>query len=300
MTSNTTQRYLQGTIVILLVAFVGQVGYEYWFNKPKPTVFAAWAYDPRNLAEAKGLAKDVVEAEVMKVERANDLVVRAPGEPGGVERVAIEVVTMKVRGAMKGKLAKEVQVFRTAGIPVANRKMPSMSKAPPKPKKGATKPPKRARPFNANTINIHDDVKYKKGERYMMFLREGPKVKVKGRRVATKSLVNPSTRFRIGKDNKVAPIIQNRLGRQFKGRLLKDFKATIQKTGARKPIPGKKPGRMIFPRIKVKPGMLKGLKGKVVPRGIDPGGSPEAMEEMELGEVEVPTEGAAPEYQDLE
>ena len=299
MTANKTHRYLQGVIAILLVAFVGQVGYEYWFNKPKPTVFAAWAYDPRNMAEAKSLAKEVVEAEVMKVERANDLVVKAPGEPGGVERVAIEVVTMKVKGALKGKPGQEIQVFRTAGIPVNNRGMPPMSKAPKKPK-GATKPPKRATPFNANTINIHDDVKYKKGERYMMFLRNGPSVKVKGRRVATKSLVNPSTRFRIGKDNKINPIVQNRLGRQFKGRLLKDFKATIQKTGARKPIPGKKPGQMIFPRLKIKPGMMKGLKGKIRPRGIDPGGAPDAMEEMELGEVELPVEGAAPEYQDLE
>ncbi len=299
MKNNKIQRYLQGTIAVLLVAFVGQVGYEYVFNKPKPTVFAAWAYDPRSLAEAKGLAEDVVEAEVMKVERANDLVVKAPGEPGGVERVAIEVVTMKVRGAMKGKPAQEIQVFRTAGIPVKNREMPSMSKAPKKPK-GATNPPKRATPFNANTINIHDDVKYQKGERYMMFLRKGPTVKVKGRRVATKSLVNPSTRFRIGKDNKIAPLVQNRFGRQFKGRPLKDFKATIQKTGALRPIPGKKPGQMVFPRLKVKPGMMKGLKGKIRPRGIEPGGAPEAMEEMELGEMEIPTEGAAPEYEDLE
>ncbi|MCA9473649.1 MAG: hypothetical protein MRJ96_08695 [Nitrospirales bacterium] len=299
MTSKKTHQCLQGLIAVLLVAFVGQVGYEYWFNKPKPTVFAAWAYDPRTMVEAKGLAQEVVEAEVTNVERADDLVVKAPGEPGGVERIAIEVVTMKVQGTLKGKPAQEVQVFRTAGIPVSNREMPPMSQAPPKPK-GATNPPKRATPFNANTINIHDDVKYKKGERYMMFLRNGPTVKVKGRRVDTKSLVNPSTRFRIGKDNKISPIVQNRLGLQFKGEPLQEFKATIQKTGALKPIPGEKPGQMILPSLKVKPEMLKGLKGKIRPRGIDPGGASDAMQDMELGEVELPVEGAAPEYEDLQ
>jgi hypothetical protein len=285
-------RFLQGTIAVLFVAFTGQVGYEYWFKKPEPVLMAAWAFEPRTLAEAKGLSKEVVEAEVTKVERADDLVIPAPGEPGDVERIAIEVVSMKVKGAMKGQPGQEIQVFRTAGIPVTRNDMPNMKDAPPKPK-GASDPPARPTPFVANTINIHDDQAYKVGESYVMFLRDGPQVSVKGKRVATKSLLNPSTRFRVERDNKVTPTIPDGLGQSFKGKPLQNFKADIQQAADRGPIPGKLPGQMVLPAIPIKPGMMP---GGIRPRGIEGGETPEGME-AEMGEIEVPTEGQAPELQ---
>jgi hypothetical protein len=293
MNSQTLNRFLQGTIAILFVAFAGQVSYEYWFNKPDPVLMAAWAFEPRNLAEAKGLAKEVVEAQVTRVERADDLVIPAPGEPGGVERIAIEVVTMKVKGSMKGKPGQEIRLFRTAGIPVSKRGIPNMKDAPPKPK-GASKRPSKASPFVANTINVHDDQNYKVGENYVMFLRDGPRVKVKGRQMTTKTLLNPSTRFRVGKDNKVTPTIPHGLGRHYKGRSLQQFKASIQQTKEIGPRPGKRPGSLFLPKLRFKPGMIPGM---VQPRGIEGGEAPEGMEEVEFGEMEVPTEGEAPELQ---
>ena len=294
MNSQTVNRFLQGTIAILFVAFAGQVGYEYWFNKPEPVLMAAWAFEPRNLAEAKGLAKEVVEAQVTKVERADDLVIPAPGEPGNVERIAIEVVSMRVKGAMKGKPGQEVRLFRTAGIPVTKKGMPNMKGAPPKPK-GASKPPSRPTPFIENTINVHDDQDYKVGENYVMFLRDGPQVKVKGQRVSTKALLNPSTRFRIGKDSKVSPTKPEGLGRYYKGRSLQQFKTNIQQTKEIGPRPGKVPGSLFLPKLRFKPGMIPG--GMVRPRGIEGGKALKGMEEVEFGEIEVPTEGEAPELQ---
>ncbi len=288
MTLQNLNRYLQGTIAVLLVTFVGQVSYEYFFNKPEPVLLAAWAFEPRTLAEAKGLAKDVVEAQVTKVERADDLIIPAPGEPGGVERIAIEVVNMRVKGAMKGQPGQAIQVFRTAGIPVGKRDMPNMKDAPPKPR-GASKPPSKPTPFIENTINIHDDQEYKVGESYVMFLRDGPQVKMKGKRIATKTLVNPSTRFKVGKDNKVTPLIPDGLGRPFMGNSIQQFKDSIQKTKGIGPIPGKITGQMILPGLKIKPKMRPGL---VRPRGIEGGNAPAEIEE--LGEMEVPTEGEAP------
>jgi hypothetical protein len=283
---------LQGIIGCLLVAFIGQVGYEYFFNKPEPVLLASWAYEPRNLAEAKGLAQEIVEAQVMNVERADDLITKAPGEPGGIDRIAVEVVTMKVNGAMKGRPGQEIQVFRTAGIPVNKRGMPPMSQAPPRPK-GAANPPKQITPFTENMVNIHDDVEYKPGERYMMFLREGPNVRMKGRVVPTKSLLNPSTRFRIGKDNRVMPTIPDTLGQPFKGKPLQNFKTDIQQAVERVPVPGKLQGQLILPALKIKPGRMP---GGIRPRGIEGAKGHEDME-IELGEIEVPTEGTAPEYQ---
>lgn len=290
MNSQTVNRFLQGTIAVLFVAFAGQVGYEYWFKKPDPVLMAAWAFEPRTLAEAKGLAKEVVEAQVTNVERADDLVIPTPEEPGGAVRIAIEVVSMKVKGAMKGQPAQDIQVFRTAGIPVKRNDMPDMKNAPPRPK-GASNPPARPTPFMENTINIHDDQDYKVGENYVMFLRDGPNVRVKGRQVATKTLLNPSTRFRVEKDNRITPTIPDGLGQSFKGKPLQNFKADIQQAADRGPIPGKLPGQMVLPKLEIKPGMMP---GGIRPRGIEGGDVPEGME---LGEMEVPTEGQAPELQ---
>jgi len=288
MKSQTINRFLQGTIAILFVAFAGQVGYEYWLNKPEPVLMAAWAYEPRTLAEAKGLSKEVVEAHVTKVERADDLVIPAPGEPGNVERIAIEVVSMKVKGAMKGQPGQEIQVFRTAGVPVTRHDMPNMKDAPPRPK-GASNPPTRPTPFVENTINLHDDQDYKVGENYVLFLRDGPQVRVKGRPVATKTLLNPSTRFRVEGDNKVNPTIPDGLGQSFKGKPLQNFKTDILQAADRGPIPGKLPGQLVLPAIPIQPGMIR-------PRGIEGKDAPEGME-AEMGEIEIPTEGTAPELQ---
>ncbi|MDR4495184.1 MAG: hypothetical protein AB7P17_11540 [Nitrospirales bacterium] len=292
MNPKTYNRILQGTIAVLCVAFAGQVGYQYWFNKPDPVLMAAWAFEPRNLAEAKGLAKEIVEAQVTNVERADDLVIPAEGEPGNVERIAIEVVSMNVKGAMKGQPGQQVQIFRTAGLPVSRHDMPNMKEAPPKPQ-GASDPPARPTPFMENTINIHDDQEYKVGENYVMFLRDGPQVRVKGRQVATKTLLNPSTRFLVERDNSVRPLIPDGLGQAFQGKPLQQFKATIQEVKEIGPMPGKIPGQLILPKLQIKPGMMPGM---IRPRGIEGGEGPEGME-AEIGEMEVPTEGEAPALQ---
>jgi hypothetical protein len=67
----------------------------------------------------------------------------------------------------------------------------------------------------------------------------------------------------------------------------------IQQAADRGPIPGKLPGQMILPAIPIQPGMMP---GGIRPRGIEGAKGPEDMD-MELGEIEVPTEGEAPELQ---
>lgn len=90
MNSNSFNRFLQGTIAILFLAFAGQVGYQYAFHKPEPVLMAAWAFEPRNLAEAKGLAQEVVEAQVTNIERADDLVIPAPESPGMLNELPLK------------------------------------------------------------------------------------------------------------------------------------------------------------------------------------------------------------------
>ena len=241
------------------------------------------------LAEAKGLARDIVEAQVAVVQRGDDIVIPAPGEPGGEIRIAVEVVTMKTIGHMKGEKTQELHVFHTLGMPSGFQPPPPMNTAPPKPK-NAIDPPAQIVPFVANTVNIHDDPQYKPGERYLMFLREGPQVKVKGQPLATHSLLSPSTRLLIRPDNKVEPMSQGGVGFLLRGQPVDQLRKAIAETPERGPVPGKLPGQLVLPPGIGQIAPLPGAGG-ITPRGIDKevGADPSATEE-----IEVPTEGKQP------
>ncbi|MDH4361731.1 MAG: hypothetical protein OEW33_13470, partial [Nitrospirota bacterium] len=87
--------------------------------------------------------------------------------------------------------------------------------------------------------------------------------------------------------------IHDGLGQSFQGKPLQNFKTDILQAADRGPIPGKLPGQLILPAIPMKPGMMP---GGIRPRGIEGKDAPEGME-AEMGEIEVPTEGKAPEFQ---
>src|SRR6476619_2633005 len=132
MTNQQLNRILFAAIAVLGVGFLAQIAINTSLYAP-PTVTAAWAYDPRDVAEAKGLARDIVEAQVAVVQRGDDIVIPAPGEPGGEIRIAVEVVTMKTIGHMKGEKTQELHVFHTLGMPSGFQPPPPMNTAPPKP-----------------------------------------------------------------------------------------------------------------------------------------------------------------------
>ena len=289
MNNQQLNRILFSAIAVLGVGFLAQIAINTYLYAP-PTITAAWAYDPRDIAEAKGLARDIVEAQVTKAERADDIVLDAPGEPGGVDRIAVEVVTLTTTGRMKGEQAQEIRVFHTLGMPTGFQAPPSMKGAPPKPKDGID-PPAQVIPFVANTVNIHDDPQYQPGERYLMFLREGPQVKMRGQPVATHSLLSPSTRLLIRPDGKLEPMSQGGVGFLLRGQNLDQLRKTIIETPERGPIPGKLPGQLVLP-----PGMgrlapsLPGMGG-VMPRGIEKEAGTDAGA---TEEIEIPTEGKQP------
>ena len=289
MTNQQLNRILFSAIVVLGVGFLAQIAINTYLYAP-PSITAAWAYDPRDIGEAKGLARDIVEAQVIKSERGDDIVLEAPGEPGGVDRIAVEVVTLRTTGRMKGAQAQEIQLFHTLGMPSGFQAPPSMKGAPPKPKDGID-PPAQIVPFVANTVNIHDDPQYQPGERYLMFLREGPLVKMKGQPVATHSLLSPSTRLLIRPDGKLEPMSQGGVGYLLRGQNLDQLRKTIAETPELGPVPGKIPGQLVLPpRMGQLIPSLPG-PGGVMPRGIEKeaGTDPGATEE-----IEVPTEGKQP------
>src|SRR5205809_751108 len=99
-------------VVMLASAFVAQVAVRY-HQKPRPTYVAIWHDNPRNMAEAKSLARRIITGVVTRVERGSDLVVQVAGEPGGVDRIPVEVATITIERTHKGVVAHEVKVFHT-------------------------------------------------------------------------------------------------------------------------------------------------------------------------------------------
>src|SRR5438876_10040803 len=88
-------------VVIFAITFTVQFSTAV-YQKPDRHGFASWKHNPKSLAEAKRLAKHIVTGVVTDVERGDDLVVKAQGEPNGEDRIPIEVATVKVETRHKG------------------------------------------------------------------------------------------------------------------------------------------------------------------------------------------------------
>ncbi|MGH3647232.1 MAG: hypothetical protein ACRDTM_08655 [Micromonosporaceae bacterium] len=74
-----------------------------------------WHHHPTSVNEAVDLAAVVVTATVINVRRAPDIVVPAEAEPGGVDRIATEAVTVRTTEVFKGTAPRVLTVFRTGG-----------------------------------------------------------------------------------------------------------------------------------------------------------------------------------------
>jgi len=202
-------------------------------QKPKVRHFASWKNSPNSLQEAKQLAKHIVTGVVTKVEAGNPLVVRAPGEPGGVDSIPIEVATIKVEKTQKGAAMQEVRVFRTGSTKhpgLENRPAPPMDKAPPKPPGGVDRPAQLPRLSAAQTatIMLEDDPPYQMGQRYQLLLTDGPTVTVRGASVKTLALVSPEGRFHIRPDNRIEPVSVKAFAQQLKNMPAAQFEGLVK------------------------------------------------------------------------
>ncbi|GIV98057.1 MAG: hypothetical protein KatS3mg057_2714 [Herpetosiphonaceae bacterium] len=79
----------------------------------KATWGATWAFTPKSLAEARGRATNIVIAKVTDVRQADDIVVEAPGEPEGVDRIPTQRITFEVVRSLKGDSSPTLTLFHT-------------------------------------------------------------------------------------------------------------------------------------------------------------------------------------------
>jgi hypothetical protein len=216
---------------VLATALVAQVA-ERYLDKPGPMYLASWKETPKNMTEATRLARTIVTGVVTEVERANDLVVEAPGEPNNEDRIPIEVVTIKVEKAHKGEKPEIVQVFRTGSTkdPGLKDRPAPPGRPPPKPPGGVDRPAPLPRPTEAQTrtILLEDDPPYKVGERQLLLLTDGPTVTVAGASVKTQRPISPEGRYRIKPDNKIEPVAIKGFAAQLKNKPVPEFERLLR------------------------------------------------------------------------
>lgn len=160
-----------------------------------PGTHASWVNLARNLDEAVKLSQTVVVATVIGVKRASDLTVKAPGEPGGLDRVPAERVLLRTQ-AMYGSAPSELTLFHT-GLSTGTL----TSQTPPAdPRKDyRPEPPQHGSP--RQTI-LEDDPEYRVGEQYVLFLRPGPTLD--GQR--TLRVIAPEGRYHLKADGTLQPV----------------------------------------------------------------------------------------------
>ena len=169
--------------------------------------------------------------------RADDLVTKADGEPNAEDRIPVELVTIRVEKQYKGK-RETIELFHVGGEPSpASLKEPPMSEAPPKPKGRTPDYPQGAvdrsqRPATRGAVRkfiLKDDPEYKQGERYLLFVRKGPKITEGGQALETMAIISPTTRFRLSAANKLEPVTDTGFAPQVKGRDLKEIEPRIRR-----------------------------------------------------------------------
>jgi len=156
----------------------------------------SWKNRPEKEADGNKLAKHIVEAQVVKIE-ASTMELPIKGEEGGKDVIPIEVVTMEVSDTLKGKVPKTIEVFNTGD--------------------------------SKNNISLENNPPYKRGERYLMYLDNGPKVRVKGKVVQTVSAISPEGRMAIdNKGNLKAVSKRGGMAQELNGKSLKTTKTKIK------------------------------------------------------------------------
>jgi hypothetical protein len=221
--------YLKWSALVLGAMLVGQSTYlaVSMSGRAQPTYFASWVHRPESLEAARKLANQEVLGRVTRVRRADDLTTAAPGEPGGVDRIPVEAVTIQIEKSYKGDKPQTIEVFHTGQTSARGDRQPPSS--PP----AGTKPPeRRGDPSDAETRTtwLEGDPPYQQGERYVLLLTNGPTLKVGGETVQTRRPVSPEGRFRVNGQDQLEPVSDRAdFATRLRGRPLRELEAALQR-----------------------------------------------------------------------
>jgi hypothetical protein len=253
----TINLVLSISALLLAGLLIAQVTLNARHHHPMTGLHASWRFAPQNLGEMDQMANEVVVGRVTNIRRGNDIMLTVDGEPGNMDRIPTEIVTMQVEQKLKGTPGQQIEIFHTGlsldtellNMPVPKKPVPSGQKAP------DPRTMRKPTPQEGNRYMVHDDPGYQPGERYLLYLKQGPDF-AKG----TRRIVAPEGRFMIAGDNKLLSAVDRGAAMQLKGKAIGDALKEIQS----------------LPKLPV-PQVPKGMPG-IVPRGLDKGDAgPEAQ-----------------------
>jgi hypothetical protein len=191
----------------LTLALLGQAA-VYRFEPPTTVLHASWYNSPTDLSAASAKAPFVIQAEVLRVEKGDDIVTPARGEPNDEDRIPTQRVTMRVLKSLKGTLkdGETVQLFQTGG----ELKLPSF---------GTDGPPKDQVMVQAKKVILEGDPLYTVGEQHLLMLEPGPSKLLR--------IVAPETRFKIERGGTLVPAIDNETTAPMKGRNVAELEKLV-------------------------------------------------------------------------
>lgn len=178
-------------------------------------VLANWAESPETLGEAEKLATKIVISRVINVHKGKDLVIKQANEPSGEMRIPTEVITLHVDNTLKGKPQSVIKLFRTgtSQYTVKPRKIP-------KEYLDEIQASDTEALEYVDTFLLEGDPQYTIGERYLLFLTDGPKLGAELKRV-----VAPEGRYIIDASDSLIAVQNKGLGKKFNKLPLSNFYA---------------------------------------------------------------------------
>lgn len=187
---------------------------------------ASWVRKANSLDAAARLSNQIALGRVTNVRRGPDIVVAAATEPGGEDRIPVEIVTIRLEKAYKGGKPQTIQVFHT-GLSTAAQPQPLPQEGELDNRYQSDQPP-GPRGNLERLISIEDDPPYKVGERYLMFLTEGPTISG----IPTQALIAPEGRYRVSANNRLQAITDRGLARSLEGTGLDRVEQLLQQLPA--------------------------------------------------------------------
>ena len=241
---------LRTTLIIANAVLVGAAAVQIGLLAGAPAretmrVMASWKDRPSTMEEATQLSDTVATGRVVKIRKADPIITKFSNEPGGIDRIPVEVVTFElvdddVKG--KGKKGGKIEVFHTGHSDAESPalKAPPKGPAPPKPAQGAVEQNQAVRNPDTHMAvlfsGVMEDPAYKVGEEYVLFVRKGPSLKVEGQDVATQAIISPEGRYRVKADQTLEPMSAREFAKQFRGKAKKELRdGAVKATGKGKP-----------------------------------------------------------------
>jgi hypothetical protein len=182
---------------------------------PATELHASWKFKPTSIAEATDFAENIVQAEVVSVQRGADIVTAAPGEPNNEDRIPTQVVTVKVLDSLKGShnVGDSIQLFQTGGLQM--------------PETLTSEPSKDQVRIQAKKVVLEGDPLYIVGDQHLLMLDRG----IRG----LEKTIAPQGRFKIERNNTLTPTVDDEVTAPVRGKSLSEVQRSVpslQKRGA--------------------------------------------------------------------